>query len=577
MRYLLMFFAVTSFMIHADDEKNLTPICEGLAWKGNAPFELSRNEEGFVCGFSEMKSWNEIPMAQARLHLRAFLQKRGYLDPEFDRQGNMLVIDPGKIAKTAAVEFQNMPENFFDDFQPRGLKNQTLNPAFLDKWTGITESRLHNIGFPCAEAKALADPDLKKVWVQAEPGRRLKITEIKRPDTPLKKDVWQRYDAFHLNEYYDGELLALTTARLKREALAESSYFEHECTDEGVHLRQYAYLGPRQFVAIGVGATTEEYPILRVRWRNSRLDNQGTSIEALSRVSSREQSVDLSSDLYFWPDQPWLSFVPGVVLEREQERAYETTSLRWLLHLSYERDDLTSRWFFRFGPTQNYQWNVVGPSADYQNYLSFEGHISRVSHEYELYITDPYQGYEWSLNAKSQRENLFAEVDADMLEFSGTVLWNVQNWRPPWWVVGFRYRTQTIFSEERDSRTSQLGPDFRSYLGGDQSVRGFGRNEIDGQGFGYFTTVYLGGELRYANSLPYNIDPFLLADFGMKGYRSGTLDEGYVWSPGFGVRWDSFIGVFRFTFARGIVKDEEIRRSGVDSHNQFFLSYGVEF
>lgn len=568
-------------LVHASfaaEKKKANAICDGIYWGSeDAPFQLSKNEKGFICGFAGTPGWSEIPKAQAKFHLRAFLQKRGYLQPQFEIKNDTLTVFPGEPSRTEEVHFEGLPPQFFDEFRPRRLEDEILNPEFLDQWTQVTRSRLLKIGYPCPEVSAQADPKREEVWIRAQPGQRMKIVSVERPETKLRKDIWQRYDAFKINQYYDDEQLTLTATRLQREGLLESAYFETQCSPDGARVSQKAYLGPSQFLAIGVGATTEEYPILRARWKHSRLDDRASSLMAFSRLSSRTQEVSLNSNIYFWVQQPWWSFAPGVSFEREQERSYETVMLRWLFHFSYERDDLSSRWLLKFGPTQNFQWNVVGPAAEYLTYMSIEGNISRVSHEFEQHFADPFKGYEWSLKTKSQRENLFSKVTADMLELKGTFLWNIKNWYPPLWVLGLRYSLHGTFGEDDSSQTSELGPDFRSYLGGDEDLRGFSRDEISGFGDGYFTTAYMGSELRYANVLPWNLDPFLLADIAFKGYAVATLDSGYLWSPGFGLRWASPIGVFRATFARGIVRDDELSTNGVRSHDQIFLSYGVEF
>jgi outer membrane translocation and assembly module TamA len=488
-----------------------------------------------------------------------------------------MVVRPGPLSQVSRLEFLGAPDNFFKHSRPWPVQGQTLTPEFLNRWESWAVSRLKAQGYPCAQSSSRADPATGEVWVQMHPGSKMNFPEVQRAQTSLDQRIWPRYDAFSEGQTYNHDLLELTSQRITREAVAENAYFITRCLQETVELEQKIHLGPSQFVAVGVGATTQEYPILRLRWRHARLNSQAATLEAIGYFSSRLQSVELRPQFYVWPQAPWWSLSPTVTLERESESVFESTLIKWQGHVNYNRDDRYSRWYVQAGPTQNFRWNVTGPGQDYLSYMSLETQVARISHDFEKHFADPKQGYEWQFRSNSQVAGMLAPETAHILSFQGRQLWNLGRWQPARWILGLRYHLQSTWSQERDTRTSLLGPDFRQFLGGDRNIRGFDRNQISGQGFGYFTSVYAGGELRWSNRWPWGIEPLFFLDWARVGYRSFTLDPGYLWSPGVGLRLSSLIGVFRFTWGYGVNQVPDLIESGIPNQGQWFMSYGTEF
>jgi outer membrane translocation and assembly module TamA len=111
-------------------------------------------------------------------------------------------------------------------------------------------------------------------------------------------------------------------------------------------------------------------------------------------------------------------------------------------------------------------------------------------------------------------------------------------------------------------------------VGGGNDIRGYGRLELPNNDFGGRYTVTLGTEVRFPYTLPFKIEPFLLADFGIMRSGPATDSESTlgVWSPGFGLRCESPIGPIRASVAHGFV----LNGAGPE-HWQFYLGLGEEF
>ena len=108
-------------------------------------------------------------------------------------------------------------------------------------------------------------------------------------------------------------------------------------------------------------------------------------------------------------------------------------------------------------------------------------------------------------------------------------------------------------------------------------MRGFSRRQLPNANRGALTGLYVGGEARLANALPLNFQPLVFFDIGVMGQKSMDLDFPVYASPGFGLRWPSFVGVFRVTLGRGFLINNKNPANNNLEHWQFFFSYGEEF
>ena len=89
------------------------------------------------------------------------------------------------------------------------------------------------------------------------------------------------------------------------------------------------------------------------------------------------------------------------------------------------------------------------------------------------------------------------------------------------------------------------------------------------------TKAYLGAEIRIENLILDQISPLFFLDVGKLGINSFTLDPGFYWSPGLGLRWASPIGAVQALTGLGF--SEGLRSAAASSGWQFYLSLGEEF
>jgi outer membrane translocation and assembly module TamA len=208
-------------------------------------------------------------------------------------------------------------------------------------------------------------------------------------------------------------------------------------------------------------------------------------------------------------------------------------------------------------------------------YLFLEGSLQAASHYYDFYLSSPRTGVKGTLTVDLNSPSFFSDYEAQRFKFGLEGLWNLKQYDPPLFVFGVRGWVASTFTE--NSMGSNLPPTFLQFLGGSTDMRGFGLQELPQggagaqSGAGALSAAYLGTEVRYAGGLWLGIQPFVFMDVGALGSSSTELNSPVYLSPGFGLRVETPIGSVRTTLAHGYETDD------VDSHFQFFFSFGEEF
>jgi outer membrane protein assembly factor BamA len=74
------------------------------------------------------------------------------------------------------------------------------------------------------------------------------------------------------------------------------------------------------------------------------------------------------------------------------------------------------------------------------------------------------------------------------------------------------------------------------------------------------------------------VDVFLFLDTGILGSKAnGQFDQPIFWSPGFGFRWESPVGVLRTYLARRFTTNEKPAEEPYDKAFRVGVTFGEEF
>lgn len=533
---------------------------------------FSKNDKLLICG-SEAPGWGSIPENQALFHIKSILEAKGYFSPQIKKEKDRILIDPGEVSRIKNIRFQSDPPDFQDKIF-RGVKDKPMTPEALENIKDWTYSRLRAMGYPCPQVAIQAGYEDESILVKINPGQRLHLMEVIRPvDLDLKPQVFERHEAFDVGDWFNGDLLSLTSRRLVENDIVQFSHFEDYCLPRGAVAKEVALLGKPRTLIFAIGASTEELPIFKTEWKNSRLDEYGSSVLVTLYTSPRLQSLKTSSELYWIPSLPPFYILPSAEIRRESEPTYKAILQEFQLGVGHKNDDSRHRYAFSYLPTYTIENTLEGEGPGRIQYFSFETGFQMTSHYFEFFRMTPQEGYQLAASWKAQRQGLGSEFSADLLKISGTHLWNLGRLDPPLTVVGVRFGHSVVTTAQID----EIPASFRLFLGGAEDVRGFSRKSINNLNLGYQTTSFLGLEGRFLEVLPYKLQPFIFSDFAKVGDQAWEWNKDTYLSPGLGVRWQSPIGALRGTVARGYILNQDNTKSQPNQELNFYLSYGREF
>lgn len=530
----------------------------------------------FLCGDMKNDSWKYISVPQVKVHLKAFLETRGYRDLSFDEKDGVLTVQTGEIFFLKQIRYRNLPSEVDASGRWEGVHSR-LTPALLDEVQEWTLAALYNHGYACAEAKVRGVSSSGEVVVDVEPGEIHQFGIIRESKIEgMKEGVIRRYDAFRAQDIFSRDWLDLTERRIKEDELLEGSPFVTICKKDDFHIEQNAIVGHPRIVKFGVGINTEEGPIGKASWRSSRMGELASSLEAKTFLSLRRQNLTLGSKIYYLSDVPRHFINPQISFERLDESYSDTLTSRIMLDFGYVYDDDVMQATFALGPEwRNIRETPEGKPTRNVTDVSYRIQTQVMSHDFEYYLHDPQEGYFANLLVELNNQSLLSLFDAYKFTLDWKYLWNIQRLGKPLWVFALRGRLAETMVSGLENPLSELPSELKTYLGGSTNLRGFGRNSLP-DGNGALTAVYIGGEVRLSNVLPFRLDPFLFIDSGIIGKTQWELERPLYLAEGLGMRWQSPIGSFRVSFGRGdriALKSDQ----NTPAEYEFYFSFGEEF
>lgn len=575
-----MKFAVflTALALPAISEAYVRPLCNGYVIDAPRIVKFNSNEKKLICGDPDVDSWKRIPRFQSEYFIRTFLQQRGYFYPEFIEKDDIVTIVPGKRTLVRRIEVEGNPPHFFKVWRRRRIRGQPLTPGALDTLEGWTKNRLRDRGYACPSATTEADAETGEITLSVDPGLKQRIISLDVEEVEgLRQGTLERFNAFHVGDPYNLLNTQLTSRRIVNDGILQSSYFLTDCTPEGVRLQQKSLKGAKRLLSIGVGASTEEYGILKVTFKQSRIGKNASSFLLTGRGSFRRQRLLIQGIVYPLPFPTRWHTTPTVLVQRTNETKYEYINNDLWLPAAVGWDTQNTGFQLTFGPKFNFTRTIKGAQPGWTHFTSLATKLEIASHDYEYNLGDPRSGYIVTAMAQLNSDKILSSVTAQKLTIRGQKLWNIAGFEPPLFVLGIRGEVGTTIVDRGSAGFARLPPWFLYYLGSSRNMRGFSQMQLPNANRGALTSIYTGVELRLANVLPLNIQPIAFVDFATMGARTLDLDRPAYWSPGLGVRWPSFIGVVRLTVAHGYLIRNNNPANNNLSHWQFYFTLGEEF
>ena len=573
----------------AQDEKvHEERLCPGFILRGKLSPGFSDTEKRLICGDSKTDdavgmAWKEIPLNQAKFDLKTFLQDRAFYHPTFQEKPligtgenkSLWIVDLGQPTRVKEVKLVgDPPELRFE--RRRGLIGELLTPKFLGSQEQWVSQRLQAEGYGCPVIGSKGDSDTGSVTITIDAGTKQDLIEvIEDPIEGLTPGMVRRYDAFHLGETFNGDLLAITNHRVLAQGLLQSVHYTLKCNPNGITAKQESIAGLPRLLRFGVGIDTEALVNLRAAWNNTRFGKQGSLIDVSGLASKQEQRVDTSFTWYNLPFSSRRYMKPFFELRHTNLEKVEQLSSRGQYSFGTSWDTNRLGAAVRSGPTLDYYRTYRGVGPTNSHFLSLENEVRVFSHYYEFFKSSPRTGFQMTLLTDFNAKGVFSDASGQRLNLSGEGLWNIKDYDPFLLILGVRGGLATTLTGEPIGNNTGLPADFRYYLGGAGDIRGFGRQEISGPtASGGFSSAFADFEARLGSILPLGIQPFAFLDLGSLGSKSLDIDSTIYWSPGLGLRWESPVGSLRTNFAHGFLTSPT---GTAKSHFQFYFSFGEEF
>ena len=362
-------------------------------------------------------------------------------------------------------------------------------------------------------------------------------------ENALDEDFLQRFVRFVPGMPYSTDRLA----ELSRE-LRESGYFqevlvdaEPDAADEDLQVPVEVLVRARKprTLNLGLGFSTDIGPRATAGWVQHWVNPRGLRRGIDAQVSEPQQSL---SGWYEFPLTPpttdKLRLSSNVENERfddQQSRRYGV-SVQWFYRHSNGWDRVLSlrgeREEYRVGEDEGATWLTL-PGIGY-GLLQSDRRV------------DPSRGYRLQMDLEGSRKDMFADVDILQLSLLArglTTLWDHHRFLARWRAGG----TAT-------NEFNKIPVSLRFFAGGDQSVRGYGYQELAPQGD---DGRLIGGRYMMTSSLEYQYaftERWRLAVFADAG--DAVMQPHELLEPkigyGAGIRWVSPVGPVRLDIAQGL-------------------------
>lgn len=564
---ILQFFFVANLSAETICNRFVTP--DQIKW--------TTSEKRTLCGSNDTPSWQNIPFNQAEFFFRSFLQSRGYHSPSFEEVDDKLFVKPGKL--TEVSQLRAYPERADLDLDKywfpigRPLTPSQLNE--IEKWFAF---KLGRLGYACPKFSMTADKDSGEVLIQYDAGAHWTIDEVEGGSIPQVEDgTLDRYEAFSIGDAYDPILLEISATRIKESQTVINTQYSPECAEKPAGtIRQTTLPGEPRLLSFGFGFDSENLFIAKGTWRNSRLSRSASMLEVSGTLSYRQQRFVTSYDWYYLP-YPTSHYIKSYFqVEREFEPNYEARTIKTGMAPAYQTDWSDLKLDMYLGPSLSFESTQRGEAPASTRLLSMDLGFNIMDHMYEYYLVNPQTGYQVNLFGSFSNKSVVSDVSISHYKLDFTYLWNILNYDPSIWVLGFRGSYVTT-QPGKGTDATDVPASLKQFLGGSEDMRGFARKNLPSEGTGSLTRAYLGMELRLNNKLPWNLQPLVFVDYGQLGDLAFELDPIKFYSPGIGMRWQSPIGTVRVSAAHGYVADDKLELYKDRTDMQYYFSLGEQF
>lgn len=312
---------------------------------------------------------------------------------------------------------------------------------------------------------------------------------------------------------------------------------------EGLAVPVDVELAPRKrdLYKLGVGYGTDTGPRLSAGWDRRYVNRRGHSAEVELRLSPNDSSLRAEYRMPLDDPRRDRVDVSAIIADESTESRDSRT-----FSLGVGRVTTWGHWERRYGVSYQYEeFEVAGERGTSSLLIPGIGFVYLQSDD----AMHPTRAERFSLNLEGASEALLS--DTDMLRLTGSAH-GIRSVGPRGRVLARAQAGALLLGQ-----AGNLPASLRYYAGGDDSVRGYGRDELGPENA---AGDVVGGSYLLVGSLEYDhrvADKWLLAAFVDTGNAFDDFEEPLRTGVGVGVRWLSPVGPVRVDIARGLDQPED--------------------
>jgi translocation and assembly module TamA len=500
----------------------------------------------------------------AEMEVREGLEALGYYDPNIDASLDVptgdcwvarFAIEAGRPVEVARVDVSVGELTTLKVMQARlrarkELEGKQLNHGTYEAYKQSIANVARMVGyfdsrFTTAKVSVDAEARTATISLALEPGERYRFGRISVSSEALRPELVRAYVPFKEGAPYDG----IAVSQLRRD-LNDSGYFgqvtvqaepsHSEARDVPVSIEVTAP-NPRRVYTVGVGYATDTGVRFRAdvtdRLRNDRGHRAGASL----LVSPVRSTINANYRLpHRNPIDDWFSFDIGYT--HEDTDTSKTDAQRAGIRHIHQRGDWVETNFIE-GSLEDFE--IAGERSE-SRLLMIGTSWTRTKTEEN---PRPMQGYRLTAELRGALRYLGSDNDFAQARLSGKHVLGLGS--------KLRVLTRAEVGWTVKDDFSSLPPSVRYFAGGDNSIRGYGYQELgpeeDGEVVGGSRLVLGSLELDYPFFQRWSVAAFV--DTGSAYDDKPQMSTG----AGLGVRWYSPLGPIRVDVAHPFDSDDDVR------------------
>jgi translocation and assembly module TamA len=309
---------------------------------------------------------------------------------------------------------------------------------------------------------------------------------------------------------------------------------------------------PKDTYQFGIGGSTDSGPRITGNWKRPWVNLRGHSLSSELYISGPKKNVSLAYTIPMAnPLNDFFKVQMGYQEVNEEQRYSQTYTLVAQRQLgATNKNDWDKIVFLRY----EYENFIQGIDEEQSTQLLLPGFtFNRVRKDGELFVN---WGDRQQLTVEAASDRLISDVN--VLRVTARTKW-IRSFGKHRYIV--RGDAGVIVTNDFDQVPSSL----RFFVGGDQSVRGFGLNAVSEERIDETTKEpeLIGAQFLVVASTEYAYqvsNDWRAAVFVDAGSASNDIGASPIYGAGLGVHWLSPIGTIRIYFARGFSDKENTKR-----------------